>query len=59
MGISTKVLYDHLKCRHPTNLVVYVNANPEKIMGNLENAENLSRSLISLETYKYWFLKIL
>lgn len=44
--------YDHLKCRHPTNFVVYVNGDPEKVMRTLESADNLSQSLISLETYK-------
>lgn len=47
------MLYDHLKCRHPTNLIVYANANPEKVMRLLESTESLSHSLIALETYKY------
>lgn len=49
---SVKVAYDHLKCRQPSSLTVYVAGSLEKVTSVLENAESMEKSLMALETYK-------
>ncbi len=49
---SVKVAYDHLKCRQPSSLTVYVGGNLERVTNCLENAVSMEKSLIALETYK-------
>lgn len=49
---SVKVAYDHLKCRQPSSLTVYVAGSLERVTHVLENAESMEKSLMALETYK-------
>lgn len=46
--------YDHLKCREPTSLVVYVAGDIHTVMDDLKAAERMDQSLLALETYKYY-----
>ena len=47
-----KVSYDHLKCRDPTSLVVYVVNDLQQVVKDLQEAPTMGQSLITLETYK-------
>ena len=49
---SVKVAYDHLKCRQPTSLIIYVSNDLQRITSKLETAKNMEKSLLILETYK-------
>ena len=45
--------YDHLKCRQPTTLIVYVNGDMQQVINLLESALSKETSMVALETYKY------
>nr|CAG4636881.1 EOG090X03KG [Ceriodaphnia reticulata] len=45
---SVKVSYDHLKCRQPTTLIVYVNGDMQRVTNVLESALNMGSSWFAL-----------
>nr|CAG4646136.1 EOG090X03KG [Macrothrix elegans] len=49
---STKVAFDHLRCRQPSSLTVYVDADCDRVTGFLERATSMRDSVLALETYK-------
>ena len=45
--------YDHLKCRQPTTLILYVNGDMQQVINVLESALSMGASMVALETYKH------
>jgi len=49
---SVKVPHDHLRCRQPSSLTIYVMDNLAKVIGTLKNGDSMQTAAIPLESYK-------
>ena len=49
---SVKESHDHLKCRQPTSLTMYVMDNLAKVIETLKNGDSMQAAIIPLESYK-------
>ena len=50
---SIKVPFNHLQCREPTNLVVYVHSNMNAVVELLTHSRKMdTETLLALESYK-------
>lgn len=49
---SLKVPHDHLQCRQPSNITVYVAENYRAVLKGLEGLTSMSSALVALESYK-------
>ncbi len=49
---SLKVPHDHLQCRQPSNIVVYVTENLQGVLETIKSITCMKTALVALESYK-------